>query len=134
MVHSASQFGKALRILRDRCGVTQDDLASLSGVSRMTIAKIETGQTGTVRLDTAASLAGALGVGIDEIAGLAPVDNNDAIREFLGSPWCAILQPALSSEEEQWLRGLRFMPWEGEKPNPESWYHLVLARRSAGSG
>lgn len=51
-----------VRALRQAAGMTQDALAELSGVSRITINRIESGRTSRVELDTLERLARALGV------------------------------------------------------------------------
>jgi tetratricopeptide (TPR) repeat protein/transcriptional regulator with XRE-family HTH domain len=56
-------FGGLLRRLRDRAGLTQDELAEAAAVSQRAISDLERGINATARKDTAVLLAGALGLG-----------------------------------------------------------------------
>jgi len=55
-------FGGLLRRLRDAAGLTQDELAEAAAVSQRAISDLERGVNATARKDTAALLAGALGL------------------------------------------------------------------------
>lgn len=55
-------FAARLRQLRERSGLTQEQLASRAGLHKMAVAKIETGQREWPRTDTALALARALGI------------------------------------------------------------------------
>ena len=60
-----SSFGETLKRLRNEKGLTQQELANLSGISRVEIARLETGERGKKRspsLASAQKLAAALGV------------------------------------------------------------------------
>lgn len=59
--------GETLRRLRQNAGMSQFQLAARSGVTERTIRLIETGRTRSVRPDTAAALAKALKVGINDL-------------------------------------------------------------------
>ena len=54
-------LGANLRRLRERHGITQHGLARKSGISRETIAKIETGERASIKVITAECLTQALG-------------------------------------------------------------------------
>lgn len=56
----ADAFGKVLRRLRERKGMTQEQLAGASGVSVATIRRLETGKATNPRRDTVVRLADAL--------------------------------------------------------------------------
>ena len=58
----------ALRVWRRYRGLTQAALAEAAGVSRVTVAEIETGRK-QGSLQTLRALAGALGIGLDDLAG-----------------------------------------------------------------
>jgi XRE family transcriptional regulator, regulator of sulfur utilization len=62
----ASAFGRRLRALRQREGLTQDRLARLSGVQVSAIGRLERGQH-EPRLSTMLSLAHGLGVSPSEL-------------------------------------------------------------------
>ena len=55
-------FDGLLRRLRDRAGLTQDELAEAAAVSQRAISDLERGINATARKDTAVLLAGALGL------------------------------------------------------------------------
>ena len=61
-------FAAALARLRRERGLTRYALARLAGVPEIALSKMERG-TREPRLGTLAKLAGALGVGLDEVAG-----------------------------------------------------------------
>jgi transcriptional regulator with XRE-family HTH domain len=56
-------------MLRERRGLTQIELSKISGVSRATIAALETGKRPRIRLSTRAKLARALRVKPYELEG-----------------------------------------------------------------
>lgn len=59
-----------IKDLRLAAGLTQAQLVELSGISRGQVQKLERGeiQLGNITLTTAAKLAEALGVGLEELA------------------------------------------------------------------
>lgn len=62
----AHTFGERLRILRTDGGITQEQLSRRSGVHRVTIARIETGEQ-LPRYQTLDALAAALGLSVDTL-------------------------------------------------------------------
>ena len=60
-----SRLGRRIKLLRERAGLSQHELAARSGVSRTTIASIETGIRPSLLVDNAVKLADALGVSLD---------------------------------------------------------------------
>lgn len=58
----AAELGKLLRSIRKRRGLTQHELARLSGVSHSLVTKIEQGEVSDTRLETLRKLASALNV------------------------------------------------------------------------
>ncbi|HBR02294.1 helix-turn-helix domain-containing protein [Syntrophomonas curvata] len=56
-----------LKGIREKRGLTQEQLADLSGVHQSVISAIERGQTLSPRLDTLKKLAGALGASVEEL-------------------------------------------------------------------
>lgn len=56
-----------LKEIREKRGLTQEQLHSLSGVHQSVISSIEQGHTQAPRLDTLRKLAGALGVSVEEL-------------------------------------------------------------------
>src|SRR5262249_47410172 len=81
-------FGKQLRRLRQRAGLTQEVLAERAGVSVATIGALEEGQRRRSYPNTAAALAEALGLSGDERAWLLQAaSGNDAPRRAAESGW-----------------------------------------------
>ncbi len=55
-------MGEKLKELREKADLSQEELAKLSGVSRVTISNIENGACKSVLTTTIAAIADALGV------------------------------------------------------------------------
>lgn len=58
-----------MRMWREKRGLTQPELARLSGISQVTISALEIGRNSGGNLDTIELLADALGLSIDEYVG-----------------------------------------------------------------
>ena len=69
MEFSKKDFGLNLMYWRKKAGMTQDQLADVTKIDKNSIARYEIGDT-CPGLDKAYSLARALGVRIDDLAGL----------------------------------------------------------------
>ena len=65
--------------LREKAGISQQELGRLSGVPQGVISTIESGATKHPRTDTAAKLARALGCTIDELLG-ETIDPDQPVR------------------------------------------------------
>ena len=61
--------GEIMRMWREKRGLTQPELARLSGISQVTISALEIGRNSGGNLDTIELLADALGLSIDEYVG-----------------------------------------------------------------
>ena len=61
--------GEIMRMHRERAGLSQCELAKLSGISQVTISALEIGRNSGGDLDTIELLADALGLSIDEYVG-----------------------------------------------------------------
>lgn len=61
--------GEIMRMWREKRGLTQLELAKLSGISQATICAVEIGRNSGGNLDTIELLADALGLSIDEYVG-----------------------------------------------------------------
>jgi transcriptional regulator with XRE-family HTH domain len=133
-VRNRSTLASNLRRLRKAAGLSQYALAEKSGVSRPTIANIETDQYSTTALSTLASLAAALGCSISDLA--EPAGGTDPARarveRFLASDWGRVAKPTES--EIAWLRSLPEISWLGSEPTDETFYHLLGALRARGGG
>jgi predicted ATPase/DNA-binding XRE family transcriptional regulator len=70
MDETRTSFGDLLRRLRSTAGLSQEDLAERSGVSRNGISDLERGLSHTPRFETVRLLADGLGIDEDERAGL----------------------------------------------------------------
>ncbi len=74
-------IGKNIKVLREKVGLTQADLARILGVSRTAVATIEAGRR-RVSTDELVRLARALGVSSDQIVGLSAAP--DVVLEARG--------------------------------------------------
>ena len=61
--------GETMRRWREKRGLTQPELARISGISQVTISALEIGRNSGGNLDTIELLADALGLSIDEYVG-----------------------------------------------------------------
>ena len=95
-------IGERLKKLRTERGLSQDDLAEKSGITKNSISEIERGKRGTVTLETVAILAKALGVKPYRLMGddPDPVTTEDLI-EFIKT------STKLTSEELEMLDQFR---------------------------
>jgi transcriptional regulator with XRE-family HTH domain len=84
-------LGNTIRDLRQKHGLTIADVASLAGISRGMLSKIENAQTAT-SLDTLSRLAGALGVSIATLFRGYDVRDGSAqlVKDGEGWRWCGV--------------------------------------------
>lgn len=66
MYKEVKLIGKKIKQLREEQGLSQDELAEKSGVSRMTITYLETGVTKDVKLGTLNKIAVGLNVALKD--------------------------------------------------------------------
>lgn len=106
----SANIGERLRDVRKRRGMSQRELSNQSGVSLSLIRKLEQGNRGDTRLETARQLASALRVPTtslmadsnEETAGQATVDQWEPVRRALVTP------PSSGDDlEEPTLQGVR---------------------------
>lgn len=88
-----------LKLARHRAGLSQRELAERSGVSRVSLGKLERGQT-VARPTTARKLAEALGVNVAALAGQATIGTGG--RQ--GSPVYALVSGSPTGEDAVWAR------------------------------
>jgi transcriptional regulator with XRE-family HTH domain len=127
-----SELGRRLRALRKAVvpKLTQDKLAEMAGLARITVAYLETGQSQTADTDTVVKLAAALQVRLEDLTGTgssAPITN--AVAAFSKSSWGDITKP--TKGELDWLLSLAGTQLLGGEPTPEVLHHLIKARRAA---
>ena len=85
--HKETDLGRTLFELREGLGWSQTRLHRESGVSRVTLSKLETGQITTPKMETLRKLARALGVPVEDL--LHPKDERpspEAPEEYEGQP------------------------------------------------
>lgn len=68
IVGNPSQFGRRLRAFRERKGLSQQKLAELANVQRVSISSVESGRQGSLSLPAALKVAAVLGITVDELA------------------------------------------------------------------
>lgn len=59
------EIGQRVKSLRKAKGITQENLAKLSGISRVTLGKIEKGELGSVSVKTLDVILSSLGYELD---------------------------------------------------------------------
>lgn len=126
------ELAAALRAARKKVGLSQYQLADKAGLSRQTIAAIETGIPTTVKLSTLRALAAALGVPVETLA--EPAQSAAAapyVARFLQSDWAKVAKP--TSGEIEWLQSLPTLTWLGDEPTDETFYHMLEALRARAS-
>lgn len=78
----AKVLGRAIASLRERLGVSQEELADRLGIARQTVSRYETGRSAVLRLDIQRAIAAALEVTVDDIVN----EGDNIIRpDFPGS-------------------------------------------------
>lgn len=129
-----SETGARIVRLRTARGWTQEELADHAGVSRVTIARLETGARQQGTPDTLRSLAQALDVPLaalmEEESGTQSV--KALVDEFRQSAWAATMRPPPSEDELRAileLGGDRAL-WTKVPATSEAIYHLIRAFRS----
>lgn len=137
MARPRPSLGRNLRRLRQHASLTQHELAARSGVSRPTIARIESGSQATASLDTIEALARALGVRSSELMDQEEESGTELIgallEEFLKLEKIRpVTRP--TDEEIQWLRSLPGIFWLGLPPTIETFHHLIEGYRSKRKG
>jgi transcriptional regulator with XRE-family HTH domain len=68
----AQTLGDRLRAVRRRLGMSQEELATRSGVEQESIERVEQNKRRSLRSDDLARLVKALGVSADELLGTEP--------------------------------------------------------------
>lgn len=127
----------ALKDARKRAGLSQQELARVSGVARITISGIEIGKHPSIRTTTAEKLAKSLGMSPGELLrlGQSPatelqIGKVDSLLEaYHALKRGTVMVP--SPAEDRWLRQ-QLAQWADEKsPTPTSVLFLLLAHRHA---
>ncbi len=93
-------LGENLARLRTGRGITQEDLAAVSGVSVDTISRLERGARQAVRSATLTALAGALGVSTGALLGLRPLEQDTKGADQLRRAVRALDLPAFAEPAE----------------------------------
>lgn len=83
-----------LEALRGQARLTQEELANLSGLSKDTISKIESGKRSNVHSGTVSKLASSLEVDPAELSGIIPNLKNGSLATFQTHE-CLVMQKRL---------------------------------------
>ena len=135
MADTLPPIAVALRTARARAGISQYELARLSGVARITIANIKGGKHPTVRTGTAEKLAGCLGPTARELItapsrATEPVEAGEAeklLKNYQSLKKGMVM--TASAGQTGWLRHM-LGAWRGETaPSLISVLFLLLALR-----
>jgi transcriptional regulator with XRE-family HTH domain len=82
MVDIRKEFGRTLRLVRKKVGLSQQELADRVTLSRPSIVNIELGRQG-ISLDQLYVFAGALGIGaVELLPNIAPVLGGSLLRQL----------------------------------------------------
>lgn len=68
-------LGKAMRLARERAGLTQEQLAQAVGLTVSSVSRIEAGQTTDPKFSTVAAVAAATGLTVGELLDLPKKKN-----------------------------------------------------------
>lgn len=112
------QLATNLKEFRRRRGLTQQQLADLSGVDRSTIGQLETRRLKDTSTATLAPLADALGVAVHDLVfdrTKTPVE--PMIEQLRQSHLVQQLKPPLSESDIQFLRSQGTLTWLDRKPS-----------------
>lgn len=113
-----------VRRARRMVGMSQRELAQRSGVSRTTIATIESGQHTDVKLATVRRLAAAMSISVGQLTSGTRLSRQQAcVERFIKSHWTAA--KPVSQQEISWLRGLPEIPWIGGEPTDETFFWIL---------
>lgn len=121
-----TDLARNLRQARRDAGLSQNALAKLAGVSRVTVADIERGTNTRAKPETLERLASALSVTVLQLKSGKPVGRSvqrECVERFLRSAW--VEAKPLSDEEIDWLRSLPAIPWCGGAPSDETLFWFV---------
>ena len=125
--------GERIFEARDRSGLTQQQLAELAGVSRESIAKLESGERKRAALSTLEAIAPILGVSVDYLSGKmqsSPVE--PLIQEYLRHEYAKIDKP--TPKEIAWFREQNEVLWRGMPADPETIHILIRLHRKNTTG
>jgi transcriptional regulator with XRE-family HTH domain len=137
MTKTLPAIAKALKDARKRARLSQQELARVSGVARITISGIEIGKHPSIRTSTAEKLAKSLGMSPGELLqlGQSPatelkIGRIDALLEaYHALKRGTVMVP--SPTEDRWLRQ-QLAEWADERnPTATSVLFLLLAHRHA---
>jgi transcriptional regulator with XRE-family HTH domain len=111
--------------------MTQERLADLSGVSRGTIALLETGKLKTTTIETLMKLAGGLKVPLTELTRTKREEAAAAefVKVFLDSGLATASE--LTTDDLEWLKGLTRLSWGGRKPTAETFFFMLQGWRKS---
>lgn len=130
-----------LKEARTRAGLSQKELAALSGVSQPLISQLERGKRRSPEAKTVQALEAVLGADLLDRAPNVP-ERQDAydpdlrariasaaeiVDEYLDSEFAKLQKPR--ARELAWLRSVLQIKWVGKPPTAETIYHMVEAIR-----
>jgi transcriptional regulator with XRE-family HTH domain len=96
MPEQPSQIGERVRNVRERCGLSQTELADLSGVSLSLIRKLEQGERADTSVETLRKLADAMDVPTTALLGEPPAEQPPANGTLWTPAREAMLDPSPS--------------------------------------
>ncbi len=118
-----TQFGDRLRQFRQAQGLSLDDLASATGISRAYLWKLERKPDVNPSLDRLQKLADALGTSVGDLAGETPQEATKTRGVPLSLKHCQD-KYKLSEQDVSDLSQIRFRG--GHPTDPDDWFALFL--------
>lgn len=113
--------GTTVKTLREKKGITQQDLADRLGVSSKAVSKWETGK-GLPDITLIEPLAGALGISVPELMSGDAVTNKNTAANLLRSKFyvCPLCGNIIHTTGETFVSccGITLPPLEAEEPDP----------------
>lgn len=129
-------FGEELRKMRKSKGLTLDELAEASNLSKGYLSRLEGGKRKVPKLETLKKIAVGLDVSVEEVSAIAGYINRDLIMEVMGKIRKQEIEEAPESFDlfniEQWARNEKTKIHYGEyELTKEEAMHAEVALRFA---
>lgn len=122
-----SPLGLAIQQLRAERRLSQQKLADRAGISRSAIAKVVTGESDTMTIESAEKLAKVFDMTINELLDMRRAPDPRAFTDYLKSPWALLDKPtaALKERLRRKLRGAELEAGDAPPIDPKAVHELL---------